>query len=321
VSRLKSMEPTAAVPMVTIQNSENAAVAGAASATAITPAVAADAGLTQDEAKTIQFKNPLPSRLPVLSIATQGRRVLAIDTRNAVFVSEDAGESWKAVQAQWQGRAVRAVFVALPTGNLVANSRDKEAFAVALQSSVSPSPPVVTGASALKGRLSSGVPGSGITGVVTDQTGAVISGASISVSDTATRTPRTIKTDKAGRFLVDGLPPGTYDVEAQAPGFEKRKLAAVAVAANSQSQANLTLTVGSATAAVEVDGAPTSLETVTVSSAATETIPLNGGAGGAIAGEMKGKRAAPMPPAAHFEINTDTGERWTSTDGVTWKRM
>ena len=49
----------------------------------------------------------LPSRLPALSTAANGHQVLAIDTQNTLFYSDDGGQHWTAVATQWRGRAVR----------------------------------------------------------------------------------------------------------------------------------------------------------------------------------------------------------------------
>jgi hypothetical protein len=89
-------------------------------------------------------------------------------------------------------------------------------------------------------------------------------------------------------------------VEAQAPGFNKQVLAAVAVTASRPTVQNLSLAVGAATESVMVETEsttiPVSKKTKTKSVAATQASPV-------------------------FAITTDNGERWTSTDGVTWKQM
>ena len=48
----------------------------------------------------------LPSRLPVLSIVSNVRRSLAIDTSGTLFFSKD-GTSWQPIESQWTGRAVK----------------------------------------------------------------------------------------------------------------------------------------------------------------------------------------------------------------------
>ncbi|MFP5226714.1 MAG: carboxypeptidase regulatory-like domain-containing protein [Acidobacteriota bacterium] len=59
-----------------------------------------------------------------------------------------------------------------------------------------------------------------ITGIVTDQTGAVISGAQITLTDTAKGTTVSTVSNDAGYFAVGGLNPSTYDLKAVAKGFQ-----------------------------------------------------------------------------------------------------
>ncbi|PWU00594.1 MAG: hypothetical protein C5B51_24850 [Terriglobia bacterium] len=59
-----------------------------------------------------------------------------------------------------------------------------------------------------------------IAGAVNDTTGGVISGATVSVTDTERGTTRTLTTDQAGAYNAPELIPGTYIVRAQFPGFK-----------------------------------------------------------------------------------------------------
>src|SRR5690349_13642622 len=60
-----------------------------------------------------------------------------------------------------------------------------------------------------------------VQGQVTDQSGAVIPGATITVTNTATSVSQTTKSDSAGNYRVPALPAGTYDVSVQASGLQK----------------------------------------------------------------------------------------------------
>jgi hypothetical protein len=62
-----------------------------------------------------------------------------------------------------------------------------------------------------------------ISGTVSDNSGAVIPGAAVTVTNTATQVVRKTTTDAAGFYVVTNLPVGTFDVEAEAPGFRKAK--------------------------------------------------------------------------------------------------
>jgi hypothetical protein len=269
--------------------------------------------LAAEEAQAANLKHPLPSRLPVLSIAAQARLMVAIDTRNAVFLSKDDGRHWKAIRAQWQGRAVRANLVGFPVVRRTGFSQDKETGAAALRAANAQPAGNVNEAVVVNGRSLSALPGSSLTGMVTDRTGAVVPGATVVVTDMAAHTVRTVRTDSGGRYAVDGLAPGTYRVEARSPGFKTETLAAVAVAASQPAVANLSLTIGASTQTVTVtSAAPIETESAGVSASAMEI---------SASKKEKAKPAAPSPPTPVFEIFTDNGERWTSADGVTWKHM
>jgi len=51
-------------------------------------------------------KGSLPNGLEALSVASDAGRTIALDTKGALFVSEDVGKHWKPVRTQWTGRAV-----------------------------------------------------------------------------------------------------------------------------------------------------------------------------------------------------------------------
>ncbi len=60
-----------------------------------------------------------------------------------------------------------------------------------------------------------------ILGTVTDTTGAVIPGARIRITNTATGVVRTLTSTSAGEYVAPDLEPGPYSVVIDAPGFEK----------------------------------------------------------------------------------------------------
>src|ERR1700721_100050 len=62
-----------------------------------------------------------------------------------------------------------------------------------------------------------------VAGSVTDQTGAVVAGATVTVTDTATHSARTTTTNAAGRYAYVDVNPGTYTIEVTKPGFETTK--------------------------------------------------------------------------------------------------
>ena len=59
-----------------------------------------------------------------------------------------------------------------------------------------------------------------ISGTVTDPQGAVVSGAQVKATNTATGAPLTTTTDGSGLFHFNLIPIGNYKVEVSAPGFK-----------------------------------------------------------------------------------------------------
>jgi len=67
--------------------------------------------------------------------------------------------------------------------------------------------------------------GSGsVGGTVTDPTNAVVAGAAVTLTDTATGAARTTTTNDVGRFFLANVLPGTYTVTVSKAGFREAKL-------------------------------------------------------------------------------------------------
>jgi hypothetical protein len=60
---------------------------------------------------------------------------------------------------------------------------------------------------------------SSIMGTVQDPTGAMVAGALITLSHTASAERRTVHTDEKGNFLMKSLSPGLYSIRIESPGF------------------------------------------------------------------------------------------------------
>lgn len=61
---------------------------------------------------------------------------------------------------------------------------------------------------------------SGISGTVTDSSGAIVPNATVTVTNNATAVTKTAVTSSAGTYTVTDLIPGTYTVKMEAPGFQ-----------------------------------------------------------------------------------------------------
>ncbi|HTW61799.1 MAG TPA: carboxypeptidase regulatory-like domain-containing protein [Terracidiphilus sp.] len=100
-----------------------------------------------------------------------------------------------------------------------------------------------------------------ITGQVSDPTGAVVPGATITVIDENKGVSFEGRSGAAGDYAVLSLPPGIYSVSASAPGFSEIKFSHVALAIDQQLALNFKLTVGSASSVVTVTDAAPLLQT------------------------------------------------------------
>lgn len=100
-----------------------------------------------------------------------------------------------------------------------------------------------------------------ITGKVTDPQNAVVPGASIVVTNTATNVARRTTTNETGYYEVTFLDPGAYSVEIDAQGFKKAVRPAITLEIGDRLAVNVQLTLGEATQAVEVTADAPLLET------------------------------------------------------------
>jgi hypothetical protein len=143
-----------------------------------------------------------------------------------------------------------------------------------------PSPAPVT---AQAGAAANGGTGpASIGGVVNDQTGAVVVGATITITSSAGAVKTAISDDK-GAYLIIGLPPGSYTVAGIATGFKKFEVANVALVPGQNLALDLGLEPAGTTTEVNVEGqrvAQVETESAQVSGTITEkevhTLALNG---------------------------------------------
>jgi hypothetical protein len=120
-----------------------------------------------------------------------------------------------------------------------------------------------------------------IQGVVTDPTGAVVSGAKISISNKATGRVITATTTSAGTYASGALTPGDYTLRVEAKGFSTSQLP-LTVQVGVTSTGNIKLQVGKASQVVDVQSTEIAVNTeqATVQGVLTteqiENLPING---------------------------------------------
>lgn len=103
----------------------------------------------------------------------------------------------------------------------------------------------------------------GISGTVTDQSGAVVPGAQITAVETATNTTYKAVSSSAGEFGFSNLPLGSYTITVTGSGFKGEKIDKVPVSAGATYSLPVKLAVASAGETVEVTADSLSLDTIT----------------------------------------------------------
>lgn len=83
-----------------------------------------------------------------------------------------------------------------------------------------------------------------ISGEVRDSSGAVVVGATATLSSNATGIHRTFSTDSAGRYVFTQIPPGTYSLNVSHPGFTTYVQNGLALEIGQAAVQDVTLTVG-----------------------------------------------------------------------------
>ncbi|MDI3253361.1 MAG: TonB-dependent receptor [Bacillota bacterium] len=101
----------------------------------------------------------------------------------------------------------------------------------------------------------------GITGTVTDSTGAVIAGAQITITNQSTGVQNHAVTSSSGTYTVTGLIPGAYSVEVNAGGFKTFRINNINVEVSTTATINATLATGETSETVEVTANPIALNT------------------------------------------------------------
>lgn len=92
-----------------------------------------------------------------------------------------------------------------------------------------------------------------LTGIVTDQSGAVVPGAKIVITDPATGTSHTTVSGDTGLYNLPGLNPATYNMKVNAKGFEAFAQNGIVVNVSATMRADVKLTVGAETQTVTVE--------------------------------------------------------------------
>ena len=100
-----------------------------------------------------------------------------------------------------------------------------------------------------------------IVGTVTDSSGGVVSGASITITNEGAGAVRRFDTGADGYYAATLLPGGIYSVEVVKPGFKKAKVSGVMLEVNQAARTDITLDIGATNQTVEVSSEATIVQT------------------------------------------------------------
>lgn len=102
-----------------------------------------------------------------------------------------------------------------------------------------------------------------LTGIVTDQTGAAVPGATVTATNQATNVAYTAVANEAGNYTVTSLPVGTYMVKSELAGFKTAATKPIQVEAMQIVRIDFRLELGAIEETVEVAAETPVLQTET----------------------------------------------------------
>ena len=163
-----------------------------------------------------------------------------------------------------------------------------------------------------------------ITGQVTDSTGAVVSGATVVITDLATNVARSATTGAKGDYTFSSLRPSHYKIAVAASGFKGSVLPDVELHTQDSLSENVSLSVGSSGESVTVQADTEQIETsaavaTTVDRQFIENMPLNGRSFQALISLTPGNVTAKTYYTASGQFSIDgqrTDANYFSIDGV-----
>ncbi|MBI3210699.1 MAG: carboxypeptidase regulatory-like domain-containing protein [Candidatus Solibacter usitatus] len=120
-----------------------------------------------------------------------------------------------------------------------------------------------------------------IVGAVTDPSGAVVSNATVTVTNQDTGLKRTVRSNDSGNYVAPVLPVGTYTVVGENAGFKRKSVTGIVLQVNQEARIDLALEVGATTETVTVSSSALLLQTENgvvgqvIDNSYTTQIPLN----------------------------------------------
>jgi hypothetical protein len=164
-----------------------------------------------------------------------------------------------------------------------------------------------------------------VNGSVADQTGSVLPGATITITDEATGLIRTSVANETGRFVIPAVTPGRYAVKAELSGFQTQEKTGITVAVGQAVTLSFGLLVGSLTDQITVTGEAPLIEVTqteigkNISSQDIDTLPMQGREQFSllqlVPGIVPALRAGSFEGAAYNVNGRETGSNLYLVDG------
>jgi hypothetical protein len=161
-----------------------------------------------------------------------------------------------------------------------------------------------------------------LQGSVRDPQGAAVKGATVTARNLATSVARDATSNDEGVYQILGLPPGNYEITAEAQGFSKARIASVKLTVGQSAQLDIPMAIGDIGATVNISTADVALvETTNTAVANTieqvriENLPINerSATGFALTLSTVGRdNGRPIGPAPTSGLNIG-GQRGRST--------
>ena len=134
----------------------------------------------------------------------------------------------------------------------------------------------------LAGSANAQVSTASVNGVIRDPNGAVIPGATIVLQNTATSVEHRSVSNSSGAYVILDITPGRYTIQANAPGFNPKKVAEFPLAVDQIATFDFSLALGSQSEVVTVDATAAQLNVTSaglgtvIETKQVNELPLNG---------------------------------------------
>ncbi|MBK9709074.1 MAG: carboxypeptidase regulatory-like domain-containing protein [Acidobacteria bacterium] len=162
-----------------------------------------------------------------------------------------------------------------------------------------------------------------LTGTVTDASGAVVSGASVTVTDIAKSVARKATTNGDGLFVLPQLPPSRYKIKVEQIGFASAELAEIVLNVGEQAALRIQLKVAQIGEVVTISDVSVTGDSATVSTVVdrqfVENQPLNGRSFQTLVELSPGVVVTPsnLVTPGQFSVNGQrAGSNYFTVDGV-----